>query len=129
MTDVELHPIAAELAAAMVRSPAGLSLPTAAVEKAEAKLRATSDPRAVEHLVALAVRTQRIAGDAGLAVNIVLALLVAEKLGSATAARDKFAAGGHPDAAALLGKAAEARAPVDASKPAAPPVKAKRGLR
>ena len=67
--DVTLHPIVAELAAALVRSPdkRALSLPPEALERALTKLRATNDADVVRDLIALAVKVNRIAGDGGAA--------------------------------------------------------------
>jgi hypothetical protein len=119
----------AELAAAIQRSPDEtlVAIPPEAIEKARARMRALDDPDIVAHLIALAVKTKRIAGDGGLPVLAALALLVAEKLGSVDDAADRFGAAGIANAASLIGASAEARAPREQPK-AAPTVKPKRGL-
>lgn len=126
---IELHPVVAGLAAAMERSPDGtrVVLPPPAIEAARAKVLASTDPEVVQHLIALAVKVHRIAGDGGFPVIAAIALLVAEKLGSATAAADKFGAAGLADAAAAIGGTQPVRAPREAA-PAGPAVKARRGL-
>lgn len=129
--DVTLHPIAAALAAAFARSPdkTQLAIPPEAIEKARAQLKATDDPSAVTHLVALAVKTRRVAGAGALPALAAIGMLVMEKLGSSEKAHDMFAAAGlHDEAAALLGTTTEVRAPRE-QPPAAPTVKPKRGLR
>ena len=116
--------------AALVRSPDQtlLALPPEAIEKARAQLKVTSDSDAVPHLVALAVKTRRIAGDGALPALAAIGLLVLEKLGSSEEAHDLFAAAGLKDeAAAFLGSATEARAPREAARPSAT-VKPRRGL-
>lgn len=128
--DVTLHPIAAALAAAVARSPDKrlLAIPPEAIEKARAQLMATSDEDAVPALIALAVKTLRIAGDGALPALAAIGLLVVEKLGSAKA-HDMFAAAGlKAEAAALLATSTEVRAP-RAQPKVAPTVKATRGLR
>jgi hypothetical protein len=131
--DVTLHPVVAALAATMVRSAdkKSVSFPLDAVEKAAAGARTSTDPAVVRDLIALAVKIKRIAGDGGLAAIVEIGLIVAEKLGSTQAAGDQLeAAGVAKDAAALLGKAVETRAPrSEPTKPNAPNIKAKRGLR
>ena len=129
-SELTLHPIAAALAAAIVRSDdkKRLALPAEAVEKARAQLKATSDPDAVSHLIALAAKTRRIAGDGGIAVIGAIALIVVEKLGSTEEAAAQFTAAGLDDVTTLLGTTREVRAPREQPKAAAP-VKPKRGLR
>jgi hypothetical protein len=130
--DVELHPIVAELAAAMERSEDGKSVffSTPSVERAAAKLRATDGDVVLSHLVALAVKIKRVAGEGGVAAVMSIALLVADKLGSKDAAADRLeAAGLGADAKAFLGQSTEKRAPQEPNKPAPPTVKAKRGLK
>jgi hypothetical protein len=127
--DVEAHPVVAALAASMERSDAGVSFPLEAFEKVRAALRASPAPDAIlVHLIALGMKTHRIAGPAGNAVLGDITLLVAEVLGSAQAAADRFATAGLDKAtAARLGAEVANRAPPPA-KTAAPTVKAKRGL-
>lgn len=128
--DVELHPIVAALAGAIQRSPdkSLVAIPPDIVDKARAQVRANDDPELIPHLIALAVKTRRVAGDGGIPVIAALALLVAEKLGSHDDVADRFAAAGIADAKALLGTVTTSRAPRDEKKPAALTVKAKRGL-
>jgi hypothetical protein len=127
--DVDAHPIVAELAAAMERGEAGVSFPDAAFEKARAALRASPAPdEIVVHLLALGIKTHRIAGPAGFAVLGDLTLLIAEVLGSVQAAADRFAAAGmDKETASVVGAAVANRAPAPTAK-AAPAVKPKRGL-
>lgn len=127
--DVAAHPIVAALAASIKQDDAGLSFPPEAVEKARASLRGVGGDEVAVHLIALGMRTHRIAGAAGKAVLVDLALLLAEVLGSAEAAADGFAAAGmSKEAASLLGAAVASRAPQAPTRPAAPTVKPRRGL-
>src|SRR5688572_16231018 len=131
MDNIELHPIVAELAATMERSAdkASVSFPNQALERTQSKLRATTDNEPVVHLIALAAKIKRIAGDGGLAAIVSIGLLIADKLGSAQAAADKLeGAGLAKEAQSFLGKVGETRAPRDDHKPPTPTVKAKRGL-
>ena len=128
---VDLHPIAAALAKAITRSDDGksVSLPDAAVESARAALRLADDD-AVVHLIALAVKTRRIAGEGALPVIVAIGFLVGDKLGSKQAAADRFAdAGMASEAKALLASTPPVRAPQADHKPATPTVKARRGLK
>lgn len=129
--EVTLHPIAAELAEAMERSPDGtaVSFPTAAVERAAQKVRATADDEALTHLIALAVKIKRIAGEGGTAAIMSIGLIVADKLGSTAAAADRLVAAGlEDDAKSFLGRKEEKRAPAQPQTAGPAPVKAKRGL-
>lgn len=126
--DVAAHPIVAALAASIRQSDAGLSFAPEAIEKARASLRGEPGDEVVVHLLALGIKTHRMAGVAGQPVLVELARLVADVLGSAQAAADRFAAAGmSKDAASLLGAAVASRAP-EAPKPKGPTVKPKRGL-
>ncbi len=129
MTDIELHPIVAELSGAIQRSTdkTGVVIAPDDIERARGRLRLSDDPDVVAHLVALAVKTQRVAGEGGLPVIAALLLLVAEKLGSASAAADRFGAAGIANAAALVGGNVELRAPREQQQ-APPTAKPKRGL-
>lgn len=130
--DIELHPIVSELAGAMERSEDGtfVFFSTPSVERAAAKLRATDGDAVLTHLVALAVKLKRVAGDGGAAAIMSIGLLLADKLGSKDAAASRLeAAGLGSDAKALLGQRTEKRAPQEPSKPAPPTVKPKRGLK
>ena len=127
--DVELHPIVADLAASMQRSPDKtlIAIPPEVLEKARARVRSSKDADVLTHLVALAVKINRLAGDGGTPAIAALMLLVAEKLGSAQDAADRFSAAGISNAAQLLGVTEAARAPREQPKPQAA-VKPKRGL-
>ena len=125
--DVAAHPAVAALAASIQRTDTGVSLPAAAVEQARVALRGGGDD-VVVHLLALGIKTHRIAGAGGDDVVILIASLVGELLGSAQAAADRFAqAGMSKEAAALLGSSLASRAP-QAPAPAAVAVKPRRGL-
>ncbi len=113
-----LHPAVAALAAAIVRQGDGVAVKDGAVD-AEV---------AVKDLLALAAKTRRIAGDGGFAVVVVIAGLVAEKLGSQQAAGDRFASAGLKDE--RLFSSEPLTAPRADSRPTTTaPVKAKRGLK
>jgi hypothetical protein len=129
VTDVELHPIVAELSAAMQRSSdkKQVAFPPDVLEKTRARVRASSEDEVLAHLIALAVKIKRVAGDGGMPAIAAIAMLVADKLGSASDAADRFNAAGISNAAALLGVSDPIRAPREQTKAAAP-VKAKRGL-
>ncbi len=110
----KLHPIVAELAAEMIRSPdhTTVSFPTAAVEKAQQRIRASNDDDVVAHLIALAAKIRRVARDGGMAAILTIGALVADKLGSTSAAADRLVKGGmQKEAAALLGRRVPLTAP------------------
>jgi len=125
--EVAAHPAVAALAASMVRTDGGVSLPPAAVEQARLALRGGGDD-VVVHLLALGIKTHRIAGTGGDDVVLLIASLIGELLGSAQAAVDRFAgAGMSKEAAAVLGTSLASRAP-QAPAAAATAVKPRRGL-
>ncbi len=126
---VELHPIVAELAAGMQRSADNttVTFPPAVVDRARARVHGSDDPEVLAHLIALAVKIRRIAGDGGTPAIEVLAQLVADKLGSAADAADRFSAAGISNAAQLLGVVETTRAPREQPKAQAT-VRPKRGL-
>lgn len=127
---VELHPIVAELAASMERSAdkKQVAFPPDVVEKARARVRAAEEPELLSHLIALAVKIKRLAGDGGTPAIAALALLVADKLGSVDDAADRFHAAGIANAGQLLGVVEKSRAPRVEPKPPKLAVKPKRGL-
>lgn len=127
--DVELHPIVAELAASMQRSADKklIAIPPEVIEKARARVRSSNDGDVLIQLVALAAKINRLAGDGGTPAIAALMLLVADKLGSAQDAADRFSAAGITNAAQLLGGTETSRAPREQPKPQAT-VKPKRGL-
>jgi hypothetical protein len=128
---IELFDVAAQLAAAIERTPDGrlLFLSPAAIAKAQARLRAGVDMEGVAHLIALAAKVHRIAGAGGLAVVGAIASLVVDALGSPEAAADRFASAGLEAAAAMIGKSAEVRAPREEPKLTLVTAKPRRGLR
>lgn len=125
--EVAAHPAVAALAASIQRTDTGVSLPPAAVEQARLALRGGGDD-VVVHLLALGIKTHRIAGAGGDDVVILIASLIGELLGSAQAAADRFAAAGmSKEAAAVLGTSLASRAP-QATAPTKTAVKPRRGL-
>lgn len=127
---VELHPVVAELAASMERSPdkKQVAFPPEALEKARARVRTAAEPELLSHLIALAVKIKRLAGDGGTPAIAALALLVADKLGSVEDAADRFSAAGIVNAGQLLGVVEKSRAPREDPKVPKLTVKPKRGL-
>jgi hypothetical protein len=128
--DVELHPIAAELAAAMQRSPdkKQIAFPPEVIERARARVRSSNDgDEVLAHLIALAAKIKRLAGDGGTPAIAALVMIVVDKLGSVDEAADRFNAAGITNAAQLLGSIETSRAPREQPKPQAT-VRPKRGL-
>lgn len=128
---VALHPIVAELAASMQRSDdkSVLFFPPELVDKTRARIRAeaSSNDDVLAHLLALAAKINRIAGEGGRPAMAALVLLVVERVGSVEVASDHFGAIGIQNASQLLGTIEPSRAPREQPK-AAPAVKPKRGL-
>jgi hypothetical protein len=130
-TEMQLHPIAAKVSAALGTGADGRMVvlpPEAARVATDELLRLQDAQEAVEHLCALVFKIKRIAGDAGLPAMVTIAGILQAKVTSASALAEQLKKGGLDAAtAAVVGREVVSRAPT-APQVKAPTVKARRGL-
>lgn len=133
MTDIELHPVVAELSSSFVVKDGRLVMEPEDAKKHLKRLQtldATERQVVAEHLVALAFRFREHAADAAEGGIVLLLAFTAAALDGATetAANLFVAAGLQKEAATAIGNAAALTAP-RAQPRRATPVKPKRGLK